>query len=126
MTSRDFIYLLVGYFEISYSQNKKRLNLNEQGIKSIQCYYKLISKELNPIIELIEAEEWILKDSKLWTSLDINKFILFIFEIAEKEKLNFDISESLKQFLIKLTNEINNKIETDVSHNEVTYIWVNP
>ena len=62
----------------------------------------------------------------MWTSLDINKFILFIFEIAEKEKLNFDISESLKQFLIKLTNEINNKIETDVSHNEVTYIWVNP
>ena len=45
---------------------------------------------------------------------------------VEKEKLNFDISESLKQFLIKLTNEINNKIETDVSHNEVTYIWVNP
>jgi hypothetical protein len=126
MTSRDFIYLLIGYFEISYSQNKKELNLNEQGIKSIQCYYKLISRELNPIIELIDAEMWILKDSKLWTSLDVNKFILFIFEVVEKEKLNFDISGSLKQFLNKLTNEIDDKTETDVKHNNVTYIWVNP
>lgn len=126
MTSRDFIYLLIGYFEISYSQSKKGLNLNEQGVKSIQCYYKLVSRELNPIIELIDAEMWILKDSKLWTSLDVNKFILFIFEVAEKEKLNFDISGSLKQFLNKLTNEIDDKTETDVKHNNVTYIWVNP
>jgi ABC-type molybdate transport system substrate-binding protein len=125
MTSRDFIYLLIGYFESSYSHNKKELSLNEQGIKSIQCYYKLISKELNPITELIEAETWILKNSELWTSLDINRFILFIFDIAEKEKLNIYTSESLKKFLNKLTNEIENKTETDVKHNNVTYIWVN-
>ena len=42
------------------------------------------------------------------------------------EKLNFDISGSLKQFLDKLTNEIDDKTETDVKHNDVTYIWVNP